>query len=622
MPLTSQAEAIRGRLRRLIPPPAPDSGWLFAFLRIIAHELGDTEVAQITSAEQQMRLGRQLTRIDAGPNNWATDPFTWRFGTINEPGAEQAFLDAWGEILSVPRSRDELDATYASRILSEITRPGTVNLGMAQTIDEATGVTGTQVLEAGDVLTVYRLNSPGLRMNAPTKRFNSAGDLPGGQTAACFVVRVPAWLQAPYDTSTIQRIANRRKAAGTRLIGVYANGAGSITAPSSIVTGALGTASVTVLTGATAYTWTLVGAAIDSGQGTSQITWHSLADGPVTLNVAVTTPTGTSRFWQSVYSYTLSAFNIVTADYQYAGTFRAFASLAGGASANTIAWTGINVDLEGALTGPTVLFDIGTVPGLATLNATIGVASTLITVTKDIKIVPYTSDAVYVSASLAPGAFVDFIMDLGWEYQLRSQATTWPACVRVYNTAADRTADALRDTATDPGAAAIVHEGIGRTILSFPLPHISLGSNGDTPRTRTAYLRMFNLDTVSRAITLTLGRTETSISGNLVGALSTSIPTVPVSYAVSQVSNLLQHIWSAGLDTQPRTFEIRVGSSWLTGTPITTVGTNQTTTLAPAPGLYTYWIAAKSAYGLYSTAIAASVTVEPADVAHDFGEIL
>ena len=169
-----------------------------------------------------MLMPAVLARSDAAPSNWSSNPYTWIFTptATSYNGAQGDWLDLWGQVLNVPRETGELDAAYGPRILSEILAPTTTNLGLAQAIDDATGIAGTQVLNAVDTLTIYRLNQPGIRLNQPGIRLNMAGTLAKNGLDCCFIVRVSTDAENPAAIAVINHVVARRKAAGTRMIAI------------------------------------------------------------------------------------------------------------------------------------------------------------------------------------------------------------------------------------------------------------------------------------------------------------------------------------------------------------------------------------------------------------------
>ena len=182
-------------------------------------ELGTNVPAQLDKAEKQLHLGAFLVRSDGG--NWTTDPYSWTF-TIqaNAAGAGGAYLDRWGQTLGVPRFNGEADLAYAPRILAEITRPTTTNGGLERVIDDALGISGTRVL---DGITPFKRFNSGRRFSGtkPTTKvrvFGLPATIGTASLGCCFLVSIPT---TPATTQAeIERIIQRRKPAGTRLLAV------------------------------------------------------------------------------------------------------------------------------------------------------------------------------------------------------------------------------------------------------------------------------------------------------------------------------------------------------------------------------------------------------------------
>ena len=109
------------------------------------------------------------------------------------------------------------------------------------------------------------------------------------------------------------------------------------------------------------------------------------------------------------------------------------------------------------------------------------------------------------TGTLAASATENASIALSRTTELLVIATDYPAWVRVYSTAAARTADATRDITQDIEAGkGLQAEVITRTgALSIPMSPAPVVCNLDTPATTTLYLAITNLDTVARAITAT-----------------------------------------------------------------------------------------------------------------------
>lgn len=180
--------------------------------------MGDLADDRANVAEQQLLLGAHLQRSDPAPTNWAIPEAQWTWTTLNEPGAEDLWLDRWGFTFNVPRIQGEHNPAYATRILAEVTRPGTVNMGMAQCIDEALGIVGTLVVETLDYFPFEHFNE-GHHCNSGI-RANMTADLGGVSPWATFVILIPNPIKAR-SSEIAASVAMRKHAGGTRLFRVY-----------------------------------------------------------------------------------------------------------------------------------------------------------------------------------------------------------------------------------------------------------------------------------------------------------------------------------------------------------------------------------------------------------------
>jgi hypothetical protein len=282
------------RIQRLVPPPPADSGWHRTRVRIEAGALAgplsgvNDQDLQAANAENQLWLSAKLQRIDSTPNVWDVDnASSWLFAPAGVSNAAEAFfLDVWGRSLSVARGNGEADPVYARRIVSDLSRPITTNAGLAAAIDVAMSTSGTNVFDAGSVLTILRFNT-GHRMNTGL-RFNNAGT--AGDLWCCFIVQVPADVSEA-DLGRFRDIVNSRKAAGTRLVGMLTSPhpAPQIAGPTVVAEGENFVASLLYpRPDATAYHWTVSGGSIVSGDGTSSITVQAGTGTSVELSLYLT----------------------------------------------------------------------------------------------------------------------------------------------------------------------------------------------------------------------------------------------------------------------------------------------------------------------------------------------
>lgn len=527
----SRIDTLLDRMIAVLPLPEPPTGPRTARIRLravaIAGPIGTVPAheEQVGYAIQAMQEGAHLVRVDGNPTNWdLTTAATWRFSPALDAtqGAQNAWLDYWGSTLQQPRISGEPDSSYAPRILAYCIAPITTNVGMAAAIDRGLGITGTIVQEANDFFTIIRANE-GYQANDQIQANNAPGltDTPW----ASFIVKLPQQPPYPYDYGTVETIANQSKAAGTRLVGVYLIEAVIVTAPSTAAVGATNTASAVGPAGST-YTWSITNGTILTGQGTDTITYTCDAGGYTTVTATATPPTGpTVSGSATTYGYAAPDATITAGPYFFAGTFNASASLGAQPPGSVITWTGTNIRIQSGQGTATLTFDVGASGTSTSLQATVTTPGGSDTKTEQLKVVPYTSTAAHTTASLVPATgptvgYEDFTIDLGWQYVLQAIQTDYPALVRVYETAAARAADAGRGFTTDPTTdptlqTVIVFEGeTSPTELAFTLEHPVTATNGDTPRSQTAYIRIYNMDSVSRAITLTITRTETQISNS------------------------------------------------------------------------------------------------------------
>lgn len=289
----------------------------------------------------------------------------------------------------------------------------------------------------------------------------------------------------------------------------------SITAPLTL---SITDTGIATATGGSSWIWSVTNGTILSGQGTASIVFQPTSGGTVIISVTASLTTGgVATATTNVFAYNPGAFTISAPEYVWAGQFGVGVSALGGSA--PITWTVSGaIKLTGSSSLPSTTVDIGQAGLGASVSLAIGGASVS---SWTFKVVPYTSTATHTTAVLAPGGYEDFTMDLGWKYQILSLQTDNPGCVRIYETAGSRTLDAGRAVYTDPNVnpsdpSAIVLEvttAIGYLIWS-PLPFKPTGTNGDVPRTKTAYCRIYNTGLSSTSITLTLVRTELQTSGS------------------------------------------------------------------------------------------------------------
>ena len=262
------------------------------------------------------------------------------------------------------------------------------------------------------------------------------------------------------------------------------------------------------------YFWTLVNGVILSGQGTPIITYQALSVSPVYLRCdAVLLQGGSVYATAETIIYDASSFAITAPEYVWAGQFDFTAGIPYSGLGLTWSVAGAVRIISGGST-PTVSLDAGQASWPASISTLV---YGMVASTWNFKIVPYTSNALHTTAYLPTLSYEDFEIDLGWQYIINLMATDSPALLRVYETDAARTADAGRSLIVDPNvpptdATQIVFEGATALgTLAFHLTHSAIGTNGDSPRNKTAYCRIFNTGVSTAAIALTINRTELQI---------------------------------------------------------------------------------------------------------------
>lgn len=213
----SRTESSLARLKALLPPPAPTHGWGQVRLHAEAFQFAHDVEEQVRRAKAQLRLGATLIRTDGADPRWdVTQALAWRFSArLEDEGAGGPTLDVWGRALAVPRFPHESDPRYARRILAELIRPSTTNLGMAQVLDDSLEIRGTQVLDSASALKLDRFDT-GKRFNAGLRFWGF--DRMDVSMEATFVVFLPLADYGAYAKRDIEAILDRRKAAGTRLL--------------------------------------------------------------------------------------------------------------------------------------------------------------------------------------------------------------------------------------------------------------------------------------------------------------------------------------------------------------------------------------------------------------------
>jgi hypothetical protein len=119
--------------------------------------------------------------------------------------------------------------------------------------------------------------------------------------------------------------------------------------------------------------------------------------------------------------------------------------------------------------------------------------------------------ATFTTASLAAGAVEKGVIVLGKAYRLYRIETNFPARVRLYDTVAKRDADETRAIGVNSGDySGLMFEYVTMTgNLNEVLPALVDGANFESPVTSDIPISVTNLDSTSRAVTVTLTYIET-----------------------------------------------------------------------------------------------------------------
>jgi hypothetical protein len=442
------------RIQRLVPPPPADGGWHYTRMRIEAASMAGTfpsssgstvphQDLQAANGEGQLRLAAKLVRTDASPNVWDTDLATsWLFTPQDVAAASGGFfLDVWGRSLSVARGDGEGDPLYARRIVSDLSRPITTNQGLASAIDVAMGTSGTNVFDAGEVLSIMRFNM-GNRMNSGF-RFNNAGT--AGDLWCCFVVQVPADVSEA-NLEHFRDIVNSRKAAGTRLVGMLtsAHPAPQISAPLIAATGTSFTATLAFpRPGATAWHWGVTGGTITAGAGTSTITILAGSGSTIDISLYLTeggVDTATAHrdvvIGDPIASGIVSAVSIAQAG---DGPFTASAP-----SGYFYVWSITNGYITTDHTLGSIQFGVGDKGVPCVLQCAITAGDFIAYLTYSIEVLP-NAHVDNIVATLTDGT-----LTLGSKFLVTGIITDVPGRIRFYANAANRTADQSRSAGVTP----------------------------------------------------------------------------------------------------------------------------------------------------------------------------
>lgn len=483
-----------------MPPPAPVSGWGHQRQVIEAQALGVMAEDSTSNAETQMRPGA-IAELAVGA--WGESEFGWKFGFSNSDGASGIWADTWGKTLSVPRNIGEADANYSRRTLAEVTRPTTTNYGLGLAIDEMLGISGTLVVDAVDWFVSYRYND-GRRMNSGIR----LAPFGGSATLDCaFAVVLPEDCPTGHSEPEIYGLANRRRAAGTRIVAVVVdNSMLSIGAPRYVSVTQPYQAQVRYPASGASYTWTATGGTIASGQGTAAATIQPSGLGDIVAHVA---ESGGIRVGQRTTHAVTAASEImnVGATEAPAGDsgLTAWVDPQDGA---TYVWTLTNASIltgDGTNRVALALGEADAASGASasisctTTNGANGIASVA---SAQVHILPFPHTYTYPTESIPPGVSSLFSLDLGKAWLVKSIATNGPARVRIYASDAQRLADASRAAGVAPtGDHGLLCEAV--TTMTDLAVTFHPWAFGSTPA-NAAYVAVTNTGTVATPITLTL----------------------------------------------------------------------------------------------------------------------
>ncbi len=209
---------------------------------------------------------------------------------------------------------------------------------------------------------------------------------------------------------------------------------------------------------------------------------------------------------------------VTAPEYVYAGELNLIASMVteiGLGNSDTVTWTCTNADIETQPNRSSTLFNAGRATGLATVTATVSDnAGSMNSGTATMKVVPYTSTISAVTYLLTSGTEQILTPELGWSYEFVGLTVSSPCWVRIYNTQNDLDLDRARAITEDPGiGVSIVWEGIfTSSVLNITDAPDTYGINGDTPRTKVAYVLVKNTGS-DCTINMTFNRTETHTNG-------------------------------------------------------------------------------------------------------------
>jgi hypothetical protein len=518
----SRIDDLTARMVATMPLPAPESGPRFSRVRLWAKAVVDEE-AQTGNAVEQLKMPATLTRTDTVwngaawvavdatiPANWdEANSATWRFSAADDaPGAAGVFLDQWGRNLQVPRYGGELDQSYARRMVEEVISPSTTNMGLAALIDRLLGTTGTRVLEGESFFTSIRLND-GHRLNSG-KRLMGFGGFGAESLWNTFVVVLPAAMPDVSSQEQVVALIDRRRGAGNRLLAIVSDGrAPQVVAVAAVPVNQAYTARVAYPEGGATYTWTITNGTITSGQGTDTITVQPAAVGMVKASVLQSGGLGNGKTGSRETNAIASVIGTITVD-----TVRAPAGETGHRASvparqdAIYEWVATNGYILSGQGTNSIVFGLGEaepVLGAQThIVCTITVAGTPVQVIGEawVDILPFPYTYTHTTTSLAPGSSELFTMDLGKHWLVKEIASDIPVRVRIYESAAARTADANRAAGTAPvGDHGLLCEAV-TTLSQLDIP-FSPWAYGVTP-TNQAFVSITNTGVARGTATVTI----------------------------------------------------------------------------------------------------------------------
>lgn len=471
--------------------------------QIAAQALGVLADEQATLAEHQLVLNATQT---LSKGTWAGDEFAWGFKVASQIGAGGRWLDVWGKILGVPRTTGEADQGYGQRILIEIAHASSANAGIAWSLDQILGTTGTQVIDAASFLAItYRANM-GLQANNKLRANNRGRFL---NTACCYVVRLTD-VPTLYSVDDIEWIVKRLQAAGTRLVCIQdlsATKAVILSGPTYMVPGQDYTVAATTVDGDSVWAWTVAGAAVVSEAG-DKIVIRSSTPGTVSVGVTRTTA-GVVAMGGATYESSIRPMIILGSTHpELAGT-GALTAYMDECEGYVYAWTIENGFIVSGQGTHSIVFGVGQANKEAGASATLRCVATdsekniVVAAGTAVDVLPYPRQSVINAGTIAGGGVALGAISMAYELSVTRIVTSSPARVRLYETSAQRSDDLSRpmgDTVAE-SSGLIVDAWTDAEKLDIPIWPEGQGGNGDAVRTLTIYWAINNMSTSDAEIT-------------------------------------------------------------------------------------------------------------------------